>query len=447
MIPENAIVAQAEASFALDGASLGAAYRSIKPSTAGRLRRFLSFAGPGALVAVGYIDPGNWATDIAGGSRFSYALLSIILISSLMAMLLQAMCVRLGIATGLDLAQACRAAYPRAAGPLWLLAEIAIAATDLAEVLGAAIALHLLFRIPLPVGVALTTLDVLILLGLQQRGFRLLELLVVALVLIVAACFGFELLLSRPDLGGVLEGYLPGPELLHDKEMLYLAIGIMGATVMPHNLYLHSSLVQTRAFDQTCAGKRSAVRHATLDSILSLGGAMLINSAILVLAASVFHRAGRTEVADIEDAHRLLSPLLGSLGASTVFAIALLAAGQSATITGTLSGQIVMNGFLRVRIRPWARRLFTRGAAIVPALGVTLFAGAGSVERLLIASQVILSLQLPFAVVPLLRLTSDPRRMGALVNPGWMKTFGWGCAALIILLNGYLVGWMIWGSA
>ena len=420
-------------------------YRSIQPSTRGPLRRFLSFAGPGALVAVGYIDPGNWATDLAGGSRFSYALLSVVLLSSLMAMLLQAMCVRLGIASGQDLAEASRDAYPRAAGTLWALAEIAIAATDVAEVLGSAIALELLFGIPLPVGVVVTALDVLLLLGLEPRGVRALELGVCALVLLVGGCFAFELALSRPDAAGVLAGYLPSRALFRDGQMLYLAVGILGATVMPHNLYLHSSLVQTRAFDRTLAGRRDAIHHATLDTVLALGVAMLINSAILALAASVFHRAGRVEVAEIRDAHRLLTPLLGAAGASTVFAVALLAAGQSATITGTLAGQVVMTGFLRVRLRPWARRLLTRGVAIVPALSVTLLAGERGTGELLIGSQVILSLQLPFAVIPLLLLTADRHRMGALVSPRWMTALGWGCAAVIVAMNGYLVATLVRG--
>lgn len=421
------------------GAGLGAAYRSVLPSTAGPVRRFLSFAGPGALVAVGYIDPGNWATDIAAGSRFSYALLSAILAASLMAMLLQALCVRLGIASGRDLAEACREAYPRAAAPLWVLAEIAIAATDLAEVLGSAIALQLLFGLPLPAGVVLTAADVLVLLALDQRGIRRLELFVGALLLIVAVCFGFEIVVSRPDPSAVLAGYVSGAEVIHDGQMLYIAVGILGATVMPHNLYLHSSLVQTRAFARTEEGKRSAVHHATLDTVLSLGGAMVVNSAILVLAAAVFHRAGRVDVADIRDAHRLLSPLLGSATASAVFAVALLAAGQSATITGTLSGQIVMSGFLRVRLRPWARRLLTRSLAIVPALIVATAAGERGTADLLVASQVILSLQLPFAIVPLLRLTADRRRMGVLAAPRWMTAAGWGSAIVVIALNGYLV--------
>ncbi len=415
-------------------------------STRGPVRRFLSFAGPGALIAVGYIDPGNWATDLAGGSRYAYALLSVVLVSSLMAMLLQALSLRLGIAAGEDLAAGCRDAWPRAAPLLWGLAEIAVAATDLAEVLGSAIALQLLFGLPIAVGVLLTGLDVLLLLGLERRGVRRLEAFVIALVAVVAGSFVFELALSRPDAAGILAGYVPTRAILADGGMLYVAVGILGATVMPHNLYLHSSLVQTRGFERTPAGKRDALGNATLDAALSLGVAMLINSAILALAAAVFHRAGRVEVAELGDAHRLLTPLLGTRSASTVFAVALLAAGQSASITGTMAGQVVMTGFLRVRLRPWARRLLTRSVAMVPALGVALWAGERGTADLLVASQVILSLQLPFAVVPLLRLTADRRRMGALVSPRWMSALGWACAAVIVALNAYLLARMARGG-
>jgi manganese transport protein len=327
-----------------------------------------------------------------------------------------------------------------------VLAEIAVVATDLAEVLGSAIALELLFGVPIAAGVVLTAFDVLVLLGLERRGARRLEACVVALVLTVAACFAFELVVSRPDVAAVVQGYVPTGALLCDGEMLYLAVGIVGATVMPHNLFLHSSLVQSRPFARTDAGKLDAVRHATLDTILSLGGAMLINSAILVLAAAAFHGRGHTEVAELCDAHRLLSPLLGSRGASTVFAVALLAAGQSATITGTMAGQVVMTGFVRVRLRPWARRLVTRALAIAPALGVALLAGERATSSLLVLSQVVLSLHLPFAMVPLLRLTADRRRMGALASPRWMTALGWTCAAVIVGLNGYLLARMARGA-
>ena len=425
----------------LDGgaSAAGEARARVPISTGGPVRRFLSFAGPGALVAVGYIDPGNWAADLAGGSRFSYALLSVVLLSGLMAMVLQALSVRLGVGAGQDLAEASRDAWPRAAPVLWGLAEIAVAATDLAELLGSAIALELLFGIPIAAGVALTAADVLVLLGLERRGVRRLEAGVLALVLVVALSFAFELLLCHPDGRAVLAGYVPGPALFRDGQMLYLAVAILGATVMPHNLYLHSSLVQTRAFDRGEPGKRDALRNATLDTVLSLGGALLINSAILVVAAAVFHRAGRIEVADLRDAHRLLSPLLGSRVAGPVFALALLAAGQSATITSTMAGQVVMTGFLRLRLRPWARRLTTRSLALIPALAVALAAGEKGTAELLLASQVILSLHLPFAVLPLLRLTADRRRMGALVSPRWLTALGWACAAVILVLNGYLL--------
>jgi manganese transport protein len=413
-------------------------------SVRSRLRRFLSFAGPGAIVAVGYIDPGNWAADLAGGSRFAYGLLSVVLASGLMAMLLQALCVRLGIASGQDLAEACRDAWPRAATLLWALAEVAVAATDLAEVLGSAIALELLFRIPLAAGVVLTSFDVLLLLGLERGGGRRLDACVAALVLVVVASFVFELALCRPEPASVLAGYLPSPALFRDRELLYLAVAILGATVMPHNLYLHSSLVKTRVEGRGEAERRSALRHATLDTVVSLSGAIVVNSAILVLAAAVFHRGGHVEIADLRDAHRLLSPLLGS-SAAVVFAVALLAAGQSATLTGTMAGQVVMTGFLRMRLRPWARRLCTRSLALGPALGVVLLAGGRGTAELLVASQVILSLALPFAVLPLLRLTADRRRMGALVSPRWMTWLGWASAGVILGLNAYLLAAMVRG--
>jgi manganese transport protein len=402
-------------------------------------RRFFGFAGAGALVAVGYVDPGNWATDLGGGSRFGYALLSFVLASSLMAMLLQTMSARLGIATGLDLAAACREAYPRLAWPMWGAAEVAIVATDLAEVLGSAIALQLLFGIPLRVGVVATAADVLLLLGAERRGAQWLERLVGGLVLVVAAAFGFELTLSRPHIADVLHGYAPTLDLLRDDEMLYMGVGVLGATVMPHNLYLHSHLVLGRSFDRSDAGRREAVRHATLDAVLCLTGAMLLNSALLVLAASVFHATGLREVTEVQDAHRLLSPLLGTTLAGVAFALALLAAGQSATITGTMAGQVVMCGFVRVRMRPWQRRLLTRALAIVPALAVIVAMGDRSGGQLLVASQVVLSLQLPFAIVPLLLLTADRRRMLSCATPRWMTGLGWLCALLVVVANGALV--------
>jgi manganese transport protein len=353
-------------------------------------------------------------------------------------MLLQALSARLGIATGLDLAQACREAYPRLAVPLWLAAEVAVVATDVAEVLGSALAIELLFGVPLRVGVVLTAADVLLLLGAERGGARMLERLLGALVLLVAAAFAFELALCRPALGDVVHGFVPHAAPLRDGATLLVAVGILGATVMPHNLYLHSSLVKSRAADRSDSGKREAVRHATLDAVVSLGGAMLLNAALLVLAAAVFHGAGRTDVVELRDAHRLLAPLLGP-AAAVVFALALLAAGQSATITGTLSGQVVMAGFVRLRVRPWQRRLVTRALAIVPALAVLVTAGEGSASRLLVGSQVVLSLQLPFAILPLLRLTADRRRMGGQVSPRWLTWLGATGAALVLAANGALL--------
>src|SRR6188768_3286921 len=397
--------------------SLAEVYRTIPVAHQHWFRKILAFAGPGYLVAVGYMDPGNWATDLAGGSRFGYTLLSVILISNLMAVLLQGLASKLGIVTGRDLAQACRDHYsPRVNFVLWVLCEIAIAACDLAEVIGTAIALNLLFHIPIAWGVGITALDVLIVLYLQNKGFRVLEALVITLVATVGLCFLFELIVSRPELGGVMRGFIPSPSILQDPDKLYIAIGILGATVMPHNLYLHSSIVQTRRYDLTSAGKREAVRYAFLDSTIALSFALFINAAILIVAAATFHRSGNTQVAEIQDAHRLLTPLLGVAGASTVFALALLASGQNSTLTGTLAGQIVMEGFLNIRIRPWLRRLITRLIAIVPAAITAIFYGEAGTARLLIFSQVILSLQLSFAVFPLVRFTSDPKKMGPFVN-------------------------------
>lgn len=404
-------------------------------------RRFLGFAGAGGVVAVGYIDPGNWATDLAGGSRFGYALLSVVLASSLVAMLLQTLSARLGIATGLDLAAACREAYPRLALPLWATAEIAVVATDLAEVLGSAIALQLLFGIPLRVGVVATGADVLLLVGGggKRRGGRLIERLLAGLLLVIAAAFGFELSLSRPPALAVLEGYAPSLDIVRDGHMLFVAVAILGATVMPHNLYLHSHLVADRVPEPTNGARREAVRHATLDAVISLGGAMFLNSALLVLAASVFHAAGRTDVSELQDAHRLLTPMLGTALAGATFAVALLAAGQSATITGTIAGQVIACGFVRLRLRPWQRRLVTRSLAIVPALAVILVAGEHAAGRLLVGSQVVLSLQLPFAIVPLLLLTADRARMGACATPRWMTACGWACAVLVGVANATLL--------
>ena len=428
--------------------SLVEAYRSIPVNHASWWRKVFAFAGPGYLVAVGYMDPGNWATDLAGGAQFGYTLLSVILLSNLMAVLLQGLACKLGIVTGRDLAQACRDHYSRPVSfALWIGCEIAIAACDLAEVIGSAIALQLLFGIPLTWGIIITAADVMIILVLQHRGFRLLEAVVVALVATVGACFFFELLISRPDLAGVMSGFIPSPSIISDPAKLYIAIGILGATVMPHNLYLHSSIVQTRKYDETTAGKREAVTYAFIDSTIALSFALFINAAILIVAAATFHRTGNTQVAEIQDAYQLLTPLLGVAGASTVFALALLASGQNSTLTGTLAGQIVMEGFLDIRLRPWVRRLITRAIAIVPAVIVSVIYGASGTAKLLIFSQVILSLQLSFAVVPLVQFTGERAKMGEFANPVWLKVLAWTVAIVIATLNAWLLyqtftGWL-----
>ena len=386
------------------------------------------------------MDPGNWATDLAGGARYGYTLLSVIMISNLMAILLQALAARLGIASGRDLAQACRDSYSTPVTYfLWVLCEIAIAACDLAEVIGAAIALNLLLGLPLIWGVVLTALDVLIVLFLQGRGFRYVEALVVALIVLIAGSFAVEMLLSRPDLAGVAAGFIPRTEIIRNPDMLYIAIGILGATVMPHNLYLHSSIVQTRKYADTPEGKSEAIRYATIDSSVALMSALFINAAILVMAAAVFHGSGHENVADISDAYQLLSPLLGTTAASILFAVALLCSGQNATLTGTLAGQIVMEGFINLRLRPWLRRLITRLIAIIPAIIVVMLYGERGTGPLLILSQVILSLQLPFAVFPLVAFTSDRHKMGAFVNPGWVKALAWSVTVIIGALNIYLL--------
>jgi len=418
--------------------SLAEVYRSV-PVGRGWWRKVFAFAGPGYLVAVGYMDPGNWATDLAGGSAFGYTLLTVILVSNLMAVLLQGLASKLGIATGRDLAQACRDHYsPPVSMLLWVLCELAIAACDLAEVIGAAIALNLLFGIPLGVGVLITALDVLLVLFLQNKGFRLIEALVVALVATVGLCFLFEILRAHPDIGGVLRGFVPKTEILRNREMLYVSIGILGATVMPHNLYLHSSIVQTRQYEETEPGRREAVRYAFVDSTIALSFALFINAAILIVAAASFHVQGHTEVAEIQDAYKLLTPLLGA-GASTVFALALLASGLNSTLTGTLAGQIVMEGFLHIRLRPWLRRLITRLIAIVPAAITAILYGESGTAKLLVLSQVILSLQLSFAVFPLVQFTSERAKMGAFVNPPWLKSLAYLVAFVIAALNAWLL--------
>ena len=436
-----------------DRPSLLEVHRSIAiPNAKGFWRKMLAYAGPGYMVSVGYMDPGNWATDIAGGSKFGYTLLSVILLSNLMAILLQSLCVRLGVATGSDLAQACRNYFPwRVNFVLWVLCEIAIAACDLAELLGSAIALQLLFGLPLIWGVCITAFDVLALLFLQGKGFRYIEALVVMLVATVGICFAAEILFSRPDIGGILQGYLPNRDIVRNSEMLYLAIGILGATVMPHNLYLHSSIVQTRAWEPTPEKRWEAIKFGTIDSTVALSFALFINSAILIVAAAVFHFSGNQNVAEIQDAYQLLSPLLGVSAASAIFGIALLASGQSSTLTATLAGQIVMEGFLRIRLLPWVRRLATRLLAIVPALIAITFFGEHSTGSLLVFSQVILSLQLSFAVIPLVMFTSDRRLMGEFVNPQWLKVLAWAVAIVIVALNSWLLiqtflGWLRLGA-
>src|SRR2546421_4882428 len=421
--------------------SLPEVHRSIVvPKGLSFWRKMLAFSGPGYLVAVGYMDPGNWATDLAGGSAFGYTLLSVILVSNLMAILLQALCAKLGIVTGRDLAQACRDHYSKpVAILLWLLCEVAICACDLAEVIGSAIALNLLFGIPLLAGVCITALDVLIVLFLQNKGFRYIEALVVTLIAVIGGCFAWELVASHPDIVGIAKGFLPSPQIVTDPGMLYIAIGILGATVMPHNLYLHSSIVQTRRYELSSLGKREAIKFATIDSTVALMFALFINAAILIVAAATFYTRGRNDIAEIQDAYKLLTPLLGVTGASALFAIALLASGQNSTLTGTLAGQIVMEGFLNIRLRPWLRRLITRLIAIIPAVIVTVISGEKGTTNLLVLSQVILSLQLSFAVFPLVIFTSDKLKMGEFVNGLTLKCLAWSVATIIALLNAWLL--------
>ncbi len=421
--------------------SLQEVHRTISvPSGLSFWGKLLVFSGPGFLVAVGYMDPGNWATDIRGGSQFAYRLIFILMMSNLMAILLQTLAARLGIVTQRDLAQACRGYYSRRTSlALWVLCEIAIAACDLAEVIGSAIALNLLFQIPLLWGVCLTALDVLAILYLQHKGFRYLEAIVVALIATIGICYLLEFVFVSPDFPSIARGFIPAPEIFTNREMLYISLGILGATVMPHNLYLHSSLVQTRAIERTQEGLRTAIKFNFLDSVLALNFAFFINAAILIMAAATFHRYGMTQVAEIQDAYYTLSPLLGIPLASFLFAIALLCSGQNSTLTGTLAGQIVMEGFLNIRLAPWLRRLITRLIAIVPAIITVAYYGHQGTAQLLIFSQVILSLQLSFAVFPLVQFTSDPNRMGEFANPRWMKFLAWLVAGVIAGLNGYLL--------
>jgi manganese transport protein len=428
--------------------SLPESHRTIPFSSgASWIRKVLAFAGPGYLVAVGYMDPGNWATDIGGGSKFGYTLLSVVLISNLMAMFLQALSAKLGIATGRDLAQACREHYSRRTGIfLWVICEIAIAACDLAEVLGSAVALKLLFGLPLLAGVLITAFDVLIVLALQGRGFRLIEAFVVTLIASIAACFAYEIFFAHPLWREAAIGFIPRAEILRNREMLYIAIGILGATVMPHNLYLHSSIVQTRAFGSSSRDRREAVRYAIFDSTLALGFALFINAAILILGAAAFHTRGLSNVAEIADAYKLLSPVLGASLASTLFACALLASGQNSTLTGTLAGQIVMEGFLDIRLKPWLRRLITRSIAIIPAALVIGIAGESKVTSLLILSQVVLSFQLPFAVIPLIQFTGDRAKMGEFTNSRLTTVIAWIVAAAILFFNAELL-WLIYRAS
>jgi manganese transport protein len=421
--------------------SLSDVFRTVKVNPAAPAwRRLTAFLGPGYLVAVGYMDPGNWATSLAGGSQFGYALLAVALLSNLMAILLQHLCARLAVATGRDLAQACRDAYPRpVAWLLWILAEIAIIATDIAEVIGTAIGLQLLFGLPLGIGVVLTAADVFLILWLQSRGFRYLEAFIISLLAIIALCFFIQILLASPDWGGVLRGFVPTVEIVSNPAMLYLALGILGATVMPHNLYLHSSIVQTRAYGDQPEQRKEALLFATIDSTLALMAALCINASILILAASAFHATGRTEVAELGEAHGLLEPLLGAAFAPSLFAIALLCCGLNSTVTATMSGQIVMEGFLDFRMAMWLRRLLTRSVAIIPAAAVTLIYGEAETGRLLILTQVILSLQLPFAVIPLVAMTASRRKMGDLRAPLWIIVLAALVAGVIVALNVKLV--------
>ncbi|MDO8552791.1 MAG: Nramp family divalent metal transporter [bacterium] len=421
--------------------SLSEVHSSIHvPPGASFLRKLLAFSGPGYLVAVGYMDPGNWATDLAGGAKFGYSLLFVVLLSSLMAILLQHLALKLGIATGRDLAQACRESYRKPVRLfLWLMAQIMIIACDLAEVIGSAIALNLLFNIPLAIGVIITAADVLLILMLQKKGFRYLEALIIVLISTIVVAFGLELFLSRPEIAPLLAGFIPSAAIFSDKEMLYIALGIIGATVMPHNLFLHSSIVQTRRFERDLEGKKEAVKFATIDTVIALSGAFFVNAAILIVSAATFHFSGYQDVNDISEAYKLLSPLLGASGASIVFALALLASGQNSTLTGTLTGQIIMEGFLNLKLKPWIQRLMTRSLAIIPALAVILYFRDFGVGKLLILSQVILSIQLPFAVIPLVMFTSNREKMGAFVNKSWLKVASYALAGFIVVLNLWLL--------
>jgi manganese transport protein len=417
--------------------SLSEVFGSIATRPSGSFwRKLVTFLGPGYLVAVGYMDPGNWATSLAGGSKFGYALLTVALISNLMAVLLQSLCARLGIGAGRDLAQACRDAFPRwAAWPLWIITEIAICATDLAEVIGTAIGLNLLFGVPLEIGVLITALDVFLILWMQNLGFRYVEAFIVTLLGVIAICFGIQIALANPEWGAVIRGFAPTTDIVRNPDMLYLAIGIIGATVMPHNLFLHSGVVQTRRFGESVEDRREAIKLATIDSTIALTFALFINASILILAAATFNKTGRTEVAELGEVHKLIAPLLGSGWAPTLFAIALLCCGMNSTVTATLAGQIVMEGFIDIRLPPWARRMVTRAIAIVPAAAVTIWYGEAGTAKLLILSQVVLGLALPFSVIPLVMFTADRAKMGELVAPRWVSALAALVGAVLIVLN------------
>jgi len=428
--------------------SLSEVHASISvPKGSGFWKKMLAFFGPGLMVAVGYMDPGNWATDIAGGAKFGYILLSAILISNLFAVILQHLSLKLGIVAERDLAQACRDHFsPKVNFVLWIFCEVAIAACDLAEVIGSAIALNLLFGLPLTWGIVITTLDVLLILLLQSRGFRWIESIIGGFIFVIFACFFYEIVISKPEIFPLLKGLVPQKEIITNPSILYIAIGILGATVMPHNLYLHSSIVQTRNYDRNENGKREAIKFATIDSSASLFLAFFINAAILIVAAATFHTSGNQDIADIHDAYQMLTPILGTSFASIAFAIALLASGQNSTITGTLAGQIVMEGFLNIRLKPWLRRIITRLIAVIPALIVTILYGEKGTGELLVLSQVILSMQLSFAVVPLVMFTSDKLKMGKFVNKSWLKLSAWIISFIIIFLNLYLLYQTFFGN-
>jgi len=423
--------------FDREEASLSDVYRSVNTRRDGsKLRRIAAFAGPGYMVAVGYMDPGNWATSLAGGSKFGYALLTVALLSNLMAIVLQSLCARLAIASGRDLAQACRDAFPKWVSiPLWAFAEIAIIATDIAEVIGTAIGLNLIFGVPLELGVLITALDVFLILYLQKMGFRWVEAFIITLLGVIAVCFGVQILLADPQWGAVLTGFFPTTEIVTNPEMLYLALGILGATVMPHNLYLHSGIVQTRDFGHTLPEKREALTFATIDSTVALCFALLINASILILAAAAFNANGQTNIVELGEAHSLLAPLLGLAIAPTLFGIALLCCGLNSTVTATLAGQIVMEGFIKMKVQPWVRRLITRAIAIIPAAFVTIWYGDAGTAELLILTQVVLSLQLSFAVFPLVMFTASKAKMGELVAPRWLSAIAYLIAVVIAGLN------------